>query len=525
MAFDLLIKDGILIDGTGKPRERADVAISDGLIQAVGSPAIAGASAEKTISASGKFVAPGFIDLTSHADASGALFLNPAQDYLTTQGITTILVGNCGSSLAPLASPEAAHGLRKWAEAGRNINWLSVGEFLRELAKQPLGVNVGTLVGHGTVRRGILRGAIRSMTLEELTQASALIGHGLAEGAFGLSAGLVYAHESPASVEELVMLGRPVAAAGGVFKLHLRNEGQNIVPAVNEAVRISREAKCRVVIAHLKAIGRKAWPHFASALGIVERARADGAEIAFDVSPYQRTGSFLYLLLPAWAREGGFDPMLARLRDAKGRPQVIEDLRSLTLHFERYIVASALDPGMNGRTIADIADRAGTPPEEAMLDLLLANRGRVTVFGRTLSSRNLASAIRHPLGAVASDASGVSPELERSGRLTHPRSTGAFPHFLHSFVREKGLVTWEEGIRKITSSPAQLLGLTDRGRIAPSLHADIVIFNPDQIRDRSTYQNPYVHSTGIETVIVNGQIAIADGKLTGVTAGQVLKKS
>lgn len=526
MTFDVLIKDGTILDGSGKPRVSGDVGVSDGRIAAVGNPNLPGASAEKTISAAGKFVAPGFVDITSHADANGSLFSNPQQDYLLTQGVTSILVGNCGSSLAPLVSREAAAGFRKW-QGGRNINinWLSVSEFLGELGKRELGLNVGTLVGHGLVRRGITKGQSRALTLEETHQLSSVIDRAISEGAFGLSFGLIYSHEAAAGADELAAMGRAVVSSDGVAKIHLRHEGHNLTAAVNEVIQIAREAKARLVISHLKAIGRKSWPLFKRTTGMIERAAADSLNINFDISPYQRTGSFLYLLLPAWARAGGFAPLLERLADAPNRSAIAEELKRQTLHYERYIVASAEPPSANGKTIAELAARTGQSPEETVLGLVQASAGRVTVLGKTLSFRNIVAGIRHPLGAVASDGRGVFAALGAGGMLVHPRSTGCFTHFLHKFVREKEVVTWEEGIRKISSFPAELIGFKGRGRIAPKFAADIVVFDPEKIRDRATYQNPYVHSVGIEAVIVNGKLVLENGQLTGVAAGQVLRKS
>lgn len=526
MTYDILIKDGTILDGSGKPRFRGDIGVSNGRIKDIGNPILPGATGAKTISAFGKFVTPGFIDITSHADQNWSLFQNPMQDYLLTQGVTTILVGNCGSSLAPLPSKESVDSLRKWTtESGANINWLTLGEFLAELGRHPLGVNVATLVGHGTIRRGITKGETRPLTIEEIQQFVEVLERSLAQGAFGLSTGLLYSHESAATADELIVFARTLANSSAVYKTHLRSEGLNLIPAVNEALQIARSANVTVVASHLKAIGRKAWRSFKDALEIIARAKEGNAKFYFDISPYQRTGSFLYLLLPLWAREGGFSDMLLRIGDPEGRKKIEEGLERLTLHYDRYIVANSVTASVNGKTIAEIAERAGVRPEETVLDLLLANRGRVTVFGKTLASKNIEMGIRHPLGIIASDASGISADLGRTGKLVHPRSSGAFPHFLHKFVREKELVSWEEGIYKISGLPAEAVGFKERGRIEKKYHADIVVFDPEKIRDQSTYHNPFVHSTGVEAVIINGKLAIENGELTGVAAGEVVKKS
>lgn len=526
MIFDILIKDGTIIDGSGQPRFRGDVGIQDGRIQDIGRPALEGAKAAKTITAADKFVAPGFIDITHHADHNWSLFQNPGQDYLLTQGVSTILVGNCGTSYAPLPSREAIESLRKWLpSAGININWLTMREFLAELERHELGVNVATLIGHGTIRRGILKNAPRPLTPDELSELIGLMRQGMRDGAFGLSTGLIYSHEASATLEELTALARAVAEADGIYKTHLRHEGTNLAPAVNEAVELRREANVRVIISHFKAIGKRSWPTFPKTLQMIERANEDGANFHFDISPYQRTGSFLYLLLPPWAREGGFGAMLERIQNPETRTRIIAALKGETIVPDRYIVASSAIPGANGKTVLEMAEHANQTPEEAILDLLSASRGKVTIFGKTLSFNNLLAGIAHPLGVIASDGSGVSTELIQSGKLVHPRSTGAFPHFLHRFVKEREVMTWEEGIRKITSLPAEVAGFRERGRIQPQYRADIAVFNPEAIRDRSSYHNPYVHATGIEAVVINGKLAIESGQPTGVAAGQVLRRS
>lgn len=525
MTYDILITDGMVIDGTGKQRFLADIGVKNGLIHEIGIPKLAGAEGKVTINAFGKFVAPGFIDITSHADQNGSLFLNPSQEYLLAQGVTSILVGNCGTSLAPLISEDAIASLKKWNQTGgANINWASTKELLDELGRHPLGVNVGTLVGHGTIRRGITKGATRLLTKEELAETVGVLARSLAEGAFGVSTGLSFGHEGAASTEELVAIARAVAERGGIYKTHLRDEGANVVPAVNEAIHISREARIPVVISHAKAVGRRAWPSFGILLAMAERAAEAGNTVWFDISPYERTGSFLYVVLPAWAREGGFDAMIQRIQDPAEKAKIISELKAKTIQPERYIVSGAAML-QGGHTLAEVARNTGLAVEEAILELLVLNQGKVFVFGKVISAKSVADGIRHPQSIIASNGSGVSQELERSGKIVHPRSTGTFPHFLHRFVRDGNILPWEAAIAKITSAPADAVGFGGRGRIAPRHRADIVVFDPETIRDRSTYQTPFIHAAGVETVLVNGVVAFRDGKATGATGGQVLRKS
>lgn len=524
MVYDILIKNATIIDGTGKAKFNADIGIQDGLIKDVG--LLGDKEAKRVIGATGRFVAPGFIDITSHSDSNGSLFQNPLQESSLTQGVTTIVVGNCGVSLAPLGSAEATKSFGKWQDiSSANINWQSLGEFLDELARHRLGVNVATLVGHNTIRRGVIGDEVRPLLPDEILKMQYLIDKSLKEGAFGFSTSLSNSHEEVATTEEIIAIVRALGRSGGIYKTHLRNEGRDILSAVNEAIRVGRETGVPVAVSHLKTAGRRAWAAYPKAIKMIENARDDGIKIHFDVFPYARTGSFLYQLLPRWARAGGFKDMFQRFRDKDARQKILGYLKPETYHFEKIIIASADNPAVNGKSIKEIAEISGRAPEETMLDLILSSKGRATVFGRTLSAKNIPLGLKAKFAAVASDGGAVSKEFIKSGKLAHPRSFGTFPHFLHKYVRDKGLMPWEEGIRKITSLPADIIGIKGRGRIFPKYHADLVIFGPEVIRDQATYQNPHLPSKGVDWVIVNGHIAIENGKVTGVGAGSVLKRT
>ncbi|MFY9461648.1 MAG: D-aminoacylase [Candidatus Sungiibacteriota bacterium] len=525
MAYDILIRNGTIIDGSGQPRFEADIGIQGGMIKDIGR--LGDASAKETIGATGRFVTPGFIDITNHSDSNGSLFQDPLQEASLTQGVTTILVGNCGVSLAPLASAEAIKSLGKWQDISQiNVNWASFGELLDELSRHELGVNVASLVGHNTLRRGVIGNEIRPLTLEELAKLQYLIEESILEGAFGLSTSLSNSHEQVASTDEIVAMAKAVGRSGGIYKTHLRNESRDLLSSINEAIRIGREAKVPVVISHMKAMGRRSWRFFHQAVKMIENARkTDGVTIHFDISPYARTGSFLYLMLPPWVREGGFTEMFKRFREPETRQKILEYLKPETFHFDKITIASAENKGLNGKTLQEISEAVKQPAEEVMLDIILASQGRATIFGRTLAFKNVLLGVKTSFSIIASDGSGVAQEFIKSGKLAHPRSYGAFTHFLHYFIGDKGVITWEEGVKKITSLPAEAVGFKKRGLIKPKYHADVVIFDPAAIRDTATYQNPFVSSKGVEWVIVNGRVAVENGKVTGVSAGHVLRKS
>ncbi|TSD03135.1 MAG: N-acyl-D-amino-acid deacylase [Parcubacteria group bacterium Greene0714_36] len=321
------------------------------------------------------------------------------------------------------------------------------------------------------------------------------------EGAFGLSFGLAYGHERVSTTEELIDMARPLARAGGILKIHLRSEGAEVLSAINEVIQISRETGVPVVISHLKIIGRKSWPLAQKALDLIAYARLSGVAIWFDVSPYRTTGSPLYLLIPVWARRGGLKDLFDRLR-----------------------VISAKHASIAGKTIAEIAQGMGLSPEEALLEVVRGNEGRVTIIGRTISKKNTEMAVRNPHSLIASDGYGMAQAAETGGGLVHPRCFGAFPHFWHRFVNDLKALKPEEAIMKASGGPARILGITGRGTIAKGNFADIIIFDPRLIRDRATYQNPYRYSSGMEWVIINGKIVVEQGRHTGARGGQILRK-
>ena len=523
MAYDIIIKGGSVLDGAGNPAAVNDIAIDGGKIAHVG--ALPRASAKTEISASGKIVAPGFIDITNHADTHLTLFKYPLQESMVLQGVTTIIGGNCGASLAPLVSRESIQGVSKWADlSDMGINWTSMGEFLSAMEKMQPGVNFGTFAGFGTLRRGVAGNDTGPLSLENRAKIALLSERAVQEGAFGLSFGLAYGHERVSTTEELIDMARPLARAGGILKIHLRSEGAEVLSAINEVIQISRETGVPVVISHLKIIGRKSWPLAQKALDLIAYARLSGAAIWFDVSPYRTTGSPLYLLIPVWARRGGLKDLFDRLNRQAEKKRIVEDLTARTLHYDRIRVISAKHASIAGKTLAEIAEGMGMPPEEALLEVVRGNEGRVTIIGRTISKKNMELAVQNPHSLIASDGYGMAQAAETGGGLVHPRCFGAFPHFWHRFVNDLKALKPEEAIMKASGGPARILGITGRGTIAKGNFADIIIFDPRLIRDRATYQNPYRYSSGMEWVIINGKIVVEQGRHTDVRAGQILRK-
>lgn len=520
--MDLIVRNGIILDGTGAPGFKGDVGVKDGKIAEIGN--LDAVKSKTEIDAKGSYVSPGFVDITNHADTSISLFSSPELENLVRQGITTIIGGNCGVSLAPLLNPDVVHALGKWtASSSMNVNWATVGEFLEEVRKQRLSINFGMLVGYGILRRGITNEEPRQLSLEEVTTVKHLLKSALHEGALGLSSNHGSAEEEHIRTEEIIEVAKVLAAEGGIYKAHLRDEGTDLIPALNEALRIGAEAGVPVSISHLKAAGRRAWPFMKRAIRMIENDVKSGHRAIFDVSPYSTTNSELYMLLPSWAREGGFKAMMERLANRLQQSQIVAELERMSLHYDRIVVSESEDGISFGKTIAELADRMQGAPEKTLIELLLVNHGKISIIGRTLHSKNVEMAIRDPLGVISTNGSSYREKLEN--KLPHPRSYGAFPHFLHKYVREKKLLTWEAAIMKCSSMSADFLGLRDRGRLQKGLAADIVVFNPETITDRATYAHPQRYPEGIDHVVVNGVSVIAEGQMTGERGGHILKRS
>lgn len=523
MAYDILIKSGSVFDGGGGSPTIADIGISGGEIAAIGD--LGNAGANLVINAYGKYITPGFIDVTNHSDTHLTLFAYPNLESLLMQGVTTIIGGNCGASLAPLASPGAINAIRKWVDPDQaNLNWTTMGEFLKTLEQFRPGINFGTFIGYGTIRRGILGDEVRMFTPEEQERAKLLIRQGMEQGAFGLSFGLAYGHERISPTEEVIEFARVLAGTGGVVKFHLRSEGAQVLGSINEVIRVGREAQVPVHINHFKVIGKKSWLHLPQALDLVARAKASGLDISYDVSPYHTTGSALYLLIPEWARYGGFAELFKRIDDANERKKIIENLTSRTLHYDKILIIGAKVKNIVGKTIAEIAATGNTSNEEALLQIVRANEGRVSMLGRMVSKKNTRLEVQDKNSFISSDGPGLSQGAINSGNLAHPRSFGAFPHFWHTFVRDTNTILPEEAIYKITGAPAAKFNIKKRGVIAKGNFADIAIFDPRLFNDRATYQNPYRYPAGIEWVLLNGKVAVENGRFLATRAGGILTR-
>jgi len=524
LMYDLLIRNGTVIDGSGSPMFRADIAVREEMIVAVGD--LRSETAERIIDADGLYVSPGFIDVNNHSDTYWEMFRNPGLHGMLMQGVTTIIGGNSGASLAPLIEPENIRAIQKWTDVEKiNFNWLSMEEYLREVGNRKLAVNFATLAGHGTIRRGVLRNPTRKTEADDLSAMRKLLKTALKEGAIGFSTGLKYTHARLAEKAEIIDLLSLVSDEGGVYATYVRDEGEHLLQAVEEAITTAREAGSTLHISHLKAVGKQNWHLFEEALSVIRNASLDGLDISFDVYPYTSSGSVLYTFLPEWVTESGRATMLHRLRDFKVRAAVIRDMRESGYDYSQMkISASTLNKMISRRSIDEIAGAQGQSAEDTVIDVLLASDGRAIVSLEVLSEQNVMKAIQHPFSIISSNGVGYAKEHELTGDRVHPRNFGTFPKVFAEYVREKKAISWEEAVHKMTGKPATKFSIPDRGFLREKHRADIVVFDPGEIADRATMESPYEYPEGIRFVLVNGVVSVEGGVWNGARQGEVIRK-
>ncbi len=522
--YDFLIKNGMVVDGTGSPKRRADVALRDGVIIAIGN--LEHAQAAVVVDATGKIVAPGFIDVNNHSDVYWQIFRNPRLDSLVTQGITTIIGGNAGSSLAPLTRKQDIRSIQKWTDVDHiNFNWLSVKEFLDELERKKIGINFAMLAGHGTMRRGVMHDQSRSITPEEISMMKKLLHEALADGVYGMSTGLKYTHALSAAPREIVEFAKMLKKENAVYATYIRNEAAGVVTAVEEAILVGIDTKIPVHISHLKAVYEENWPKFDEVLERIDTAVLRGIPVSFDIYPYTSTSSVLYTLLPEWVTRKGRIVMLAQLKEPRIRAQVIQDMQTEAHNYQDLVVAvSRVNTVAGHKKISDIAALQGVTCEEAVINVLLASEGRAIVSHEVLSPLNVEKALASPHSVVSSNGVGYALDHGKTGDFVHPRNFGAFPRVLGEYVRKKKILSLEEAIHKMTGKPATIFQIEKRGLLKKGYAADVVVFDPETIIDHATLADPYQHSEGIDFVFVNGKAVVKKGELQEVLAGSVLRK-
>ncbi len=532
MTDDLCVRGALILDGTGSPAYTGDITVSEGRIRTVGESAQG--SAHRVVEADGLVVSPGFIDLHTHSDFTLPRF--PRAQSMVRQGVTTQLTGNCGFSPFPV-NPEHQDLLDEYVgflDAGLPWgSWHTAAEYLDLLETLPLSSNVGVQVGHGSARIAAMGFAGSKPDATQMAQMEEGVREAMRAGAFGLSSGLTYAPASAAEMNELVSLATVVAQEGGFYSTHIRSEATTVVEALAEALGIGKRAGLPVQISHHKIMGKDNWPKVSETLAMIDSALDAGQDISLDQYPYTAGSTGLAVVLPRWALEGGVAAMQARLADPTQRERVRETitaqrredlLAGLRVFEPDTIVIADIPPGpfakYVGWTLSDVAADRRQPAVDTALDMLHAVGGDVLTIVHGQSEANLRRIMCHPQTAIASDGWTLSPE---AGGRPHPRSYGTFARVLGRYVRAEHVLTLPEAIRKMTSLPARRLGLSDRGLLKPGFAADLVLFDPAQVIDHSTFDSPHQFSTGVDLVVVNGQVVMGDGEDTGVVAGRVLR--
>jgi len=529
---DVIIRNGMVVDGSGNPWVRMDVAIKDGRIVRLGrSLPLTG---DREINAEGRVVCPGFIDPHNHSDLS--VLFNPRAESAVMQGVTTMIVGNCGISLAPV-NPERAELLKRHLSpfippgAELKLEWRSFGEYLRRVEEGGCSCNLASLVGHGTIRIYVMGVERREPTVEELEEMKRLVAESMEEGALGLSTGLIYPPGMFSKTQELIELARVVARYGGVYASHIRGEGDTLIEAVEEAIQIGEEAGVPVQISHHKASGRPNWGRSAQTLRMMEEARMRGVDVTCDQYPYEAGMTSLATLLPPWAHEGGLERLLERLRRPEERERMRRDIEQGVPGWQNWVrdcgweniyissVKTERNRRLEGKSLAEAAEIRGEDEFTALCNLLLEEEGAVLIVLFAMCEEDVRRILKHPLQMVGTDSWAVTPHVGKP----HPRFYGTYPRILGRYVRDEGLLRLEEAIRKMTSFPAQRFGLKGRGLIREGFYADIVIFDPKRVIDRATYKNPHQFPEGIEYVLVNGKPVVEEGRHTGILPGSVIR--
>lgn len=521
MALDILIKNGIVVDGVGTPAYHADVAIKNGKIEKIGF--LGEPSAEITIDATDQYVAPGFIDINNASDRHWTLFSHPNSESYLRQGVTTIIGGNCGSSLAPLTTGNIISSIQKWADISHiNVNWLTVKEFFEELKRKKLALNFGTLVGHATLRRSIVGDEFRELTEKELNQMKHMLENAQGDGALGFSTGLAYSHAKVATLDEVASLVSTLWP-GKIYSSHLRDEESKLYESVLEVIDIAKKTKVGVEISHFKATLKNNFNIFDKSLEAIEKVAEEGIDINFDIYPYTSTATVLYTILPHWVAVGGRKKLIENLKNSELRKRVVEEMRGREEDFSNIIIASGnIDRTFIGKTIKIISQNQGADVLETVMNLLIVSEGKLIVFWPCLSEENFIKALKSSLSIIASDGAAYNLDDARQGYLAHPRSFGCFPKILSYYVHEKNTIDLEDAIKKMTALPALKLGLSNRGVIKSGFFADITIFDFNTIKDLATFENPFQYAQGINSVIINGQLALSSGKTVNQGVGQLI---
>ena len=529
--YDVIIRNGHVIDGTGSPWYSADVGIRDGRIAAIGR--LGDAVGRRTIDAQEMIVAPGFIDMLGQSELT--ILVNPHVPSKIFQGITTEITGE-GESVAPLSDALIQAESMGFQHLHVTPDWRTFDQYFGRLEKQGIGINFASYIGAAQTRRLILGDADVAPTPAQLTQMRALVREAMLEGAMGVSTALEYTPAPYASTEELIALAAEAAKFGGIYASHMRDEGDNEPAALDEAIRIGREAHIPVEIFHLKVAGKSNFGKMPALVAKIEAARASGVDITADTYAYPAWFNGLSAFIPPWAHDGGDARLIERLRDPATRARIRKDMETPGGHWDNewleitgpkdILISAVQNPellALRGKTLADLAVLWKEDPLNALFDLIIKDAAFTDVAVFAVSEPDIVLALQQPWVSICNDSSGTSPDGLLGEEHPHPRAYATFPRILRKYVREEAKLSLPDAIRKFSALAAQRMGLVDRGVLREGMWADIVVFAPDQVRDVATFENPNQLSQGMRYVLVNGVPVIDAGKATDALPGKVLR--
>jgi N-acyl-D-amino-acid deacylase len=529
-SYDTLILNGTIVDGTGNPWRTGDVAITGDRIMAIGK--LSDATARRTIDATGKIVSPGFIDMLGQSGLS-ILVDNRAMSKIS-QGITTEITGE-GSSVAPVNQTILEEMKGYMTRHNLTVDWKDFDGYFRRLEATGTAINLASFVGATQVREYVIGYGSRAPTKEELSEMQQLVREAMQQGALGLATSLIYAPASYAETEELIELARPASEYGGLYITHLRDEGSKIVEALLEAMDVGRNAHLPVDVWHLKVAGKKNWGRMFEIVRMIENERAQGLDITANVYPYPASSTSLSSRVPSWVHDGGSAMFLQRLMDPPTRQNIRREMLDAgpgvdnsfaSTGPEGILIAGVINPTLKqyeGKRLSEIAAAWNKEPIDMMLDILVADSGRTGAVFFSMSEQDVQVALAQSWTSFCTDAGQRAVDGPLSEGKPHPRAYGSFPRILGKYVREERLLPIEEAIRKMTSLPANRVGLLDRGILRPGMFADVVVFDPNTVTDKATFENPHQYSEGIEQVFVNGVVVWEDGAHTGALPGRGLR--
>jgi N-acyl-D-amino-acid deacylase len=528
--YDLVIRNGRIIDGTGSPWYAGDVAIRAGKIAAIGN--LGAVPARRSIDARGMVVAPGFIDMLGQSEIT--ILVNPHLPSKIFQGITTEITGE-GNSVAPLNDAIAKADHVTYEHYGVQPDWRTFREYFARLRKQGMGINLASYVGATSVRRMVLGDDNRAPTAAELERMKALVREAMSDGAVGLSTSLQYAPAPYARTEELIALAAEASKFGGSYASHIRDEGAGIMAALDEAFRIGREAKIPVEIWHLKAAGKSNWGRMPQIVAHIEEARKSGVDVAADTYAYPAAFNSFSAIVPPWAHDGGDKKLIERLKDPAMRARIRKEMETPSSDWnnewqqvegpQSFMVGAVQNPKLmplQGKTIAEIAKIWNKDPIDTVFDLLIEDEAFTSVAYFMMSEPDVALGLQQPWVSICNDSQGTGPDGLLGKQHPHPRAYGTFPRILRKYVQEEKKLTLEDAIRKFSALPAQRMRLADRGVLKAGMWADVVVFDPETIHDAATFDKPNQLSEGMRFVLVNGVPVIDEGKMTNALPGKAI---